>query len=501
MENLNRKEMKKNAHHYMKKNFFMSIIIVFLISLILNNNYIFSSKKISQDKNALDIYELIKDDENKIDISKINDNNKYENNEKLKGILAPIAGRLSISKSPIYNFTYSIKLFIYKHDISKGLFSLFIAILSFLLYFFIKLVLNVGKNRFFLESRIYPKTSVMRLLFPYKVKGTLRLSWILFLKEFYEFLWSLTIIGGFIKIYEYRMIPYLLAENPMLSRKEVFQLSKDMMKGYKWQAFKLDMSLFGWILLGLGTLGISNLIYYDAYKEYVYAELYYFIRKNKKDQIKNSSLLNDDYLFEKYKEYDIYPEKKVKIPLKKISINTDYDQSYSVRNLILLFFTASFIGYSWEVLLHLVIDGTFVNRGTMFGPWLPIYGFGVILILSLLKPFRKKPLLFFISAMILAGILEYSTSFLLEILLHKKWWDYTGYFCNLHGRICLEGLLLFGFGGAAITYFLAPLLNSLFNKIKYKIIFIICFILVSLFGIDVVYSVQHPNTGIGITDY
>lgn len=273
------------------------------------------------------------------------------------------------------------------------------------------------------------------------------------------------------------------------------------MYGYKWQAFKLDLSFFGWWLLGLGTLGISNILYFDAYQQSVYAELYCFLRDNKKKELTDSKLLNDTYLFENKDNLDVYPDKELKVPVKNIKINSNYDQKYSVRNLILLFFTASFIGYSWEVMLHLIVDGTFVNRGTMFGPWLPIYGTGAVLILSLLKPFRKNPILFFIYAMILAGIVEYSTSWFLESFMHKKWWDYTGYFLNINGRICLEGLLVFGLGGSMVTYFIAPLLNSLFNKIKYRVVIIICFILVSIFCIDFIYSLKHPNSGRGITDY
>ena len=82
-----------------------------------------------------------------------------------------------------------------------------------------------------------------------------------------------------------------------------------------------------------------------------------------------------------------------------------------------------------------------------------------------------------------------------------KWWDYSGYFLNINGRICFEGLLVFGLGGSFITYFAAPILDKLYAKISPKIRIIICVILLVLFGADAVYSLQHPNTGKGITDY
>ena len=502
MRKLNRKDIKKNASSFFKKNYFMSILIIFLFTLIVNDSYTFSSELIKNKEESHDIVNIIYDkDTGKIDFNKLNEDNKKENNEKMKGVIAPLVSRLNIGKSPLYNLSFSIKLFFYDHKINSGIISLIAALISLLIYFLIKIVLEVGKNRFYLESRLYEKTNVIRLLFPYKTRKLLHISFILFLKRIYTVLWSITIIGGFYKMYEYLMIPYILAENPTIKTKDAFRLSKEMMNGYKWETFKLDLTFIGWEILGLITLGFSNLLYFNAYKEFIYAELYYRIRKDKYDELTNNKLLNDTYLFENKDKLKVYPDDKINFKVRKIKINTDYNQKYSVKNLILLFFTASFIGYSWEVLLHIIVDGRFVNRGFMFGPWLPIYGVGTILILSCLKPFRDKPIMFVFSSMILAGIVEYSTSWILEFFIHKEWWNYTGYFCNLHGRICLEGLLLFGFGGAGITYFIAPVLNSLFNKIKGKTIIVICSILLTLFGVDFIYSVIHPNTGEGITSY
>ena len=499
---INRKEIKNNAHKDLRNNFIMSVLIIFIFGIIINGSYLPSSKITSKSGEVQEIHAIIYNEETKkIEFNKLFEENATENNEKVKGVLQPMVNRLGLTRSPLNNFAYSIKLFAYDHSIKLGMYSLLIALISIIMYFLVEIILEVGKNRFYLESRIYHKTSALRLLFPYKVKNTINLSSILFFRRLYTTLWSLTIIGGFIKVYEYKMIPYILAENPSIKRKEAFRLSKEMMKGFKFEALKLDLSLICWFILGLITLGLSNLIYFDAYKEFIYAELYVDIRNKKKNDLTDYNLLSDIYLYNEKTNLKVYPEERIKVPLRKININTDYNQKYSIRNLVLLFFTISFVGYSWEVFLHILIDGTFVNRGTMFGPWLPIYGTGTVLILALLKPFRNRPFIFFMSCMVLAGIVEYSTSWYLETFAHMKWWDYHGYLLNINGRVCLEGLLVFGLGGAAITYFLAPLLNSLFNKIKYKIVVIICMILLTLFGADVVYSINHPNKGKGITDY
>lgn len=200
-----------------------------------------------------------------------------------------------------------------------------------------------------------------------------------------------------------------------------------------------------------------------------------------------------------------YPNRMFKIQeksKKRIIENINYLRNYSVTSLILLFFIISFIGWLWEVSLHLISDGVFVNRGALHGPWLPIYGSGGILILIILKKFRKTPLKEFIATICLCGCVEYFTALYLELTHNgEKWWDYSGYFLNLHGRICAEGLLIFGLGGLAIVYVLAPLLDNILRKINKKLAVCLCTILLTIFIIDQCYSHNNPNEGKGITDY
>ena len=179
-----------------------------------------------------------------------------------------------------------------------------------------------------------------------------------------------------------------------------------------------------------------------------------------------------------------------------------YLRHYSIPSLILLFFIFSFIGWTWEVSLHLITDGVFVNRGVLHGPWLPIYGTGGVLILIILNKLREKPILEFFATVILCGFVEYFTAYYLEIT-HggQKWWDYSGYFLNLHGRICAEGLLVFGIGGMAIVYAAAPLLDNYLRRIKYRYAVPLCIILLIAFSSDQIYSKKHQNMGKGITDY
>ena len=146
-------------------------------------------------------------------------------------------------------------------------------------------------------------------------------------------------------------------------------------------------------------------------------------------------------------------------------------------------------------------DGVFVNRVVLHGPWLPIYGGGVAMIVVLLARWRSKPLIEAVSIVLLCGAVEYTTSWILEATKGMRWWDYTGYFLNINGRICGEGLLVFMVGGMAAVYLLIPVLDAMWSKMKPKLMVTICVILVVIFSADFIYSHYVPNVGEGITDY
>lgn len=351
----------------------------------------------------------------------------------------------------------------------------------------------VAFRRVFLEARTYEKISAQRFLFLLRVRRWTRTAWNLFVLMVFQYLWALTIIGIVIKRYSYFMVPYILAENPDMKAREAITLSRRMMKGHKWECCKLEPDI-----AEPGRKGIQGFLsrWFGIVLINSRTETAYELAKAQ--QARRSKW--NDVLTGKS-----YPGRLFPIPesQKREALSTlRYARNYSVPSLIMLFFSFSFIGWLWEVSLHLISDGVFVNRGVLHGPWLPIYGTGGVLILTVLKKLRDKPHWEFLAAMILCGGIEYVTSWYLERM-HggTKWWDYTGYFLNLHGRICAEGLLVFGLGGMAIVYAAAPLLDNLFRRIENKILLPICLALILLFACDEIYSYGHPNTGKGITDY
>lgn len=103
----------------------------------------------------------------------------------------------------------------------------------------------------------------------------------MFLRGLYTFLWSLLfVIPGIVKAYEYRMIPYLLAEQPDMDSQAAFDRSKEMMLGNKWKAFVLDLSFIGWHILSGLTCGVLGVFYVGPYVFQTEAELYFALKGN-----------------------------------------------------------------------------------------------------------------------------------------------------------------------------------------------------------------------------
>ncbi|MDR1422386.1 MAG: putative ABC transporter permease [Coriobacteriales bacterium] len=172
---------------------------------------------------------------------------------------------------------------------------------------------------------------------------------------------------------------------------------------------------------------------------------------------------------------------------------------YSATNLLLMFFLFSFVGWAWECLIVFIQGGIFINRGSLYGPWIPIYGFGGLAVLLFLGRLNKRPLLCFFAIIVLCGIIEYVGASIIWSVLHIKYWDYSGYFFNIQGRICLEGLLSFGVLGMMGMHVIAPAADFLLLKVPLALRQRICAGLIVLFGADVTLCLFYPHMGAGIT--
>ncbi len=109
-----------------------------------------------------------------------------------------------------------------------------------------------------------------------------------------------------------------------------------------------------------------------------------------------------------------------------------------------IFFIYAVLGWCSEVCYAALVTGKFVNRGFLNGPWCPIYGFGVVIVLLCLEPLRSSKLLLFAGSVVLTSLLELVTGFVLERIFRQRWWDYSEEPFNLGGYICLRFSILWG---------------------------------------------------------
>lgn len=122
------------------------------------------------------------------------------------------------------------------------------------------------------------------------------------------------------------------------------------------------------------------------------------------------------------------------------------------------------------------------------GPYCPIYGVGCILIIILLKRYLNDPIALFIMSIIICSLLEYVTSYLMELLFKARWWDYSDRKFNINGRICLETLVPFGVMCCFMMYILNPMFSKILNMFPETVINVMAVIIAFGFIIDLVVS-------------
>lgn len=150
-----------------------------------------------------------------------------------------------------------------------------------------------------------------------------------------------------------------------------------------------------------------------------------------------------------------------------------------ISHAMLYFFAYAVIGWIYEVFLEVVVyRWGFSNRGFLLGPYLPVYGFGALLVLVVFRPLRHRrillgrisitPLLVFFGIICLTTALELFTSYLMEWGTGGWQWDYSTYFCNFQGRIALNPSIRFGLGGMVFLYLVQPILEKGVSRLGKK---------------------------------
>ncbi len=163
--------------------------------------------------------------------------------------------------------------------------------------------------------------------------------------------------------------------------------------------------------------------------------------------------------------------------------------------MVIIFALISFGGWVYETIYCSVVEGEFTKRGFLFGPTCPIYGIGAIaewLVLGQIS----NPIIVFIIGAVLATVIEYSTGLFLERRFKKKWWDYSMFKFNLHGRICPQASAVFGAFSVTSVFVLVPTMLNILMIFSKHTVSIVAFIVVTLYFLDTVASLlwNGPTT-------
>ena len=165
-------------------------------------------------------------------------------------------------------------------------------------------------------------------------------------------------------------------------------------------------------------------------------------------------------------------------------------ETYSLEQWIILFFIYAFLGYIWEVAYVSVKTQKLTDRGFLYGPIVPIYGAGALMVLLATIPFRENLWLVFFCGMLAATALEYVTGWVMEKLFAVRYWDYSEEFLNLNGYICLKASLAWGVFSVALLSIGQTWVEKILFLFSENILTPLAFVLVIIFSVDVTCSVR-----------
>ncbi len=159
--------------------------------------------------------------------------------------------------------------------------------------------------------------------------------------------------------------------------------------------------------------------------------------------------------------------------MKKVSETTKTKRKifgYTIWRILAYFIIYSVLGYIIETLFGIVTKGTWESRQSfLYGPFCGIYGLGAVIMLLSLQHFNQNNNRLFWGGFIVGSIIEYAVSWIGEVILNVKWWDYSNMPLNLNGRICVFFSIFWGLLGIYLMTYINPKVDRLINWIKTKI--------------------------------
>ena len=157
--------------------------------------------------------------------------------------------------------------------------------------------------------------------------------------------------------------------------------------------------------------------------------------------------------------------------------------------LVWIFIIYAFIGWCTEVSYAALDTGKFVNRGFLNGPYCPIYGCGVVIVVAILTPLKENLLILFAGSFLLTSVLEYITGYILEKVFHNKWWDYSDRPFNIKGYVCLKFSIYWGLACTFIMDIIHPIIYAAIRFIPFVLGVVLLSIIMCVFAADCIITV------------
>ena len=178
-------------------------------------------------------------------------------------------------------------------------------------------------------------------------------------------------------------------------------------------------------------------------------------------------------------------------------LETGFDNTQLSNLLILIMVCSGVFGFIYEELFYRIDLGYFTKRGSSYGPWIPIYVFGGAAYTLLVYNYKENPLLVFLLCVVVSGIMEYVTGWVLYNVFHTRLWDYNTEiwnFGNIDGYICLRSVLFFGVSGLLLIYAVIPILIKVTEAADPAVLTVVCRVLAAAFIIDItVYRIMKSR--------
>lgn len=163
---------------------------------------------------------------------------------------------------------------------------------------------------------------------------------------------------------------------------------------------------------------------------------------------------------------------------------------YPFYQWLLFFFAYCFVGWVWETSYDSVIERHFVNRGFLYGTWIPIYGFGAIIMLFSTLPFKGNWVMVYLVGMVAATILELFTGLVMEKIFKVRYWDYSSQKLQFKGYICVSSSLFWGLLSVVLVKWVHNFFEKVLFDIPNDIQIVLAIFLSALFLTDLGFSIK-----------